>query len=51
MSPDVVNDTKAPHLMAWLRKIYARPATRKALALGRTELVKRYVHLDRNTAA
>jgi GST-like protein len=51
MSPDVVNDARTPHLMTWLRKIYARPATRKALALGRTELVKRYVHLERNTAA
>lgn len=51
MSPDVVNDIKTPHLMAWLRKIYARPATPKALALGRTELVKRYVHLERSTAA
>lgn len=47
MSPDVVNDSKTPHIMEWLRRMFERPAIRKALQLGRTELVKRYVHLAR----
>ena len=47
MSPDVVNDQKTPHLMEWLRKINERPAVQRALALGRTEIVRRYVHLAR----
>ena len=47
MSPDVANDDKTPHLMEWLRKIYERPATRRTLELGRTELVRRYAHLAR----
>jgi glutathione S-transferase/GST-like protein len=49
MSAEVVNDATTPHMMEWLRKIYERPATRKALALGRTELVRRYTHLARNS--
>jgi glutathione S-transferase/GST-like protein len=49
MSTEVANDAKTPHMMEWLRKIYERPATREALALGRTELVRRYVHLARNS--
>jgi GSH-dependent disulfide-bond oxidoreductase len=47
MSPDVVSDAKTPHLMEWLRKIYARPAARKSLELGRTQIVRRYTHLAR----
>jgi glutathione S-transferase/GST-like protein len=47
MNPQWANDTDTPHLMEWLRKINERPATRRILALGRTELVRRYAHLDR----
>lgn len=47
MIAEVANDDKTPHLMEWLRKIYERPAVRKSLQLGRTEIIKRYVHLAR----
>jgi GST-like protein len=50
MNAQVANDAKTPHLMEWLRKIYERPAVRQALELGRTELVRRYVHLARKSA-
>jgi GSH-dependent disulfide-bond oxidoreductase len=51
MSPQVVNDTVTPHILEWLRKINERPAIRRSFALGRTELVKRYAHLNRKAAA
>jgi GSH-dependent disulfide-bond oxidoreductase len=51
MNAEVANDAKTPHLMEWLRKIYERPAVRQALELGRTELVRRYVHLARRQGA
>jgi GSH-dependent disulfide-bond oxidoreductase len=47
MNAELVNDTKTPHLMEWLRKINERPAAARSLALGRTDLVKRYAHLAR----
>lgn len=47
MSAELVNDTQTPHLMEWLRTIYERPATAKALELGRTQIVRRYTHLAR----
>jgi glutathione S-transferase/GST-like protein len=50
MIAEVANDTKTPHLMEWLRKIYERPAVHKSLALGRTELVRRFAHLARKSA-
>jgi GSH-dependent disulfide-bond oxidoreductase len=50
MNPQVANDTATPHLMEWLRKINERPATRRIFALGRTDLMRRYVHLDRQSA-
>jgi hypothetical protein len=37
--------------MEWLRKINERPATRRLFPLGRTDLVRRYAHLDRQTHA
>jgi len=46
MSPDVANDQKNPRLMRWLREIYRRPAARKSLELGRTEMMRRYAHLE-----
>ena len=50
MNPQVANDTATPHLMEWLRKINERPATRRLFPLGRTDLMRRYVHLDRKGA-
>jgi glutathione S-transferase/GST-like protein len=50
MNAEVANDQKTPHLMEWLRKINERPATRKSLELGRTELMRRYAHLTRKSA-
>jgi GSH-dependent disulfide-bond oxidoreductase len=47
MNPQVANDSVTPHLMEWLRKINERPATRKLLPLGRTDLMRRYGHLER----
>ena len=47
MSADVANDEKTPHLMRWLREMYQRPAARKSLELGRTEMMRRYAHLER----
>ncbi len=50
MNPQVANDAVTPHILEWLRKINERPAIRKSFALGRTELVRRYAHLDRQAA-
>lgn len=50
MMADVANDTKTPHLLEWLRKLNERPAAGKSLALGRTELVRRYAHLQRKSS-
>jgi GSH-dependent disulfide-bond oxidoreductase len=50
-SADLVNDQRTPHIMAYLRKIFARPATRKSLALGRTDLTKRLSYLERQDAS
>ena len=50
MNAQVANDTVTPHLMEWLRKINERPAVRRSFALGRTELVRRYAHLERRAA-
>ena len=47
MNAEVASDQKTPHLLEWLRKINERPATRKSLELGRTEMMRRYVHLAR----
>jgi GSH-dependent disulfide-bond oxidoreductase len=49
MKPDVVNDGKTPHVMEWLRTINERPAAGRALELGRTEMMRRYVHLARKS--
>jgi glutathione S-transferase/GST-like protein len=50
MNPQVANDAVTPQLMEWLRKINERPATRRIFALGRTDLMRRYVHLERKSA-
>src|SRR5262245_6291542 len=36
LTPDVVNNTTTPRLMAWLNRIRLRPAVRAALAVSRT---------------
>jgi hypothetical protein len=51
MNAELVNDSKTPHIMEWLRKMHERPAAARSLALGRTDLVKRYTHLARKGAA
>ena len=44
--PDHCNDDKTPRIMAWLRMIYARPATKETWAKGRTELASRLKMLE-----
>lgn len=44
--PELSNDEKTPHILDWLRRIYARPATRKVWALGRTPMAKRVELLE-----
>jgi glutathione S-transferase/GST-like protein len=48
MMPDVVSDAKTPRILAWLRRIYERPAVHEALKHGRTEITRRYTHLKRS---
>ena len=36
VTPDLVNETKAPRTMAWLKRTAARPAVQAALAMART---------------
>jgi len=36
------------NIMGWLRQIYARPATRQTLALGRTVIAERAKFLERS---
>lgn len=46
--PDaVVSDEKTPKTMEWLRRIYERPATKEAWALGKTMNTQRLEHLER----
>jgi GST-like protein len=47
MMPDLASDAKTPHLLEWLRKIYERPATRRAAEMGRTQIMKRLEFLAR----
>jgi GSH-dependent disulfide-bond oxidoreductase len=44
--PDHCNDSETPHIMAWLRAIYARPATRETWARGRTDMASRVRFLE-----
>lgn len=44
--PDHCNDDQTPHIMAWLRAIYARPATRQTWAKGRTDMASRVTFLE-----
>jgi len=44
--PALCNDEKTPHIMKWLRAIYARPASKKTWALGRTQMAARIKFLE-----
>jgi glutathione S-transferase/GST-like protein len=44
--PQACNDEKTPHIMAWLRRIYARPAAKATWTLGRTQMASRITYLD-----
>jgi glutathione S-transferase/GST-like protein len=41
MWPDHVNNEKTPGIIAWLRRIYPRPAISQSFKLGRTPLAER----------
>ena len=41
MYADQVSEEKTPNLIAWLRRVYARPAIAEAFALGRTPMAAR----------
>jgi GSH-dependent disulfide-bond oxidoreductase len=41
MYGDYVNEDKTPNLLAWLRRVYARPAIAEAFGLGRTPMAAR----------
>lgn len=43
--PQFANEENAPHYMAWLRKIYTRPAIKQAFELGRTPLAARAIEM------
>ena len=44
--PDICNDDKTPHIMAWLRAIYRRPATKATWKMGRTSMAERVKYLE-----
>jgi glutathione S-transferase/GST-like protein len=44
--PEHCNDEKTPHIMAWLRAIYSRPATKQTWAKGRTGMASRAQFLE-----
>lgn len=46
MQPELVNESRTPRIMEWLRRIGARPAVRKAVALGRTPIMQRLAFLE-----
>ena len=49
--PQFANENKAPHYMAWLHRIYRRPATREAFAMGRTPLAERALEIIKKLEA
>ena len=44
--PELSNDELTPHILRWLRTIYARPATKACWAMGRTSMAKRVAILE-----
>jgi GSH-dependent disulfide-bond oxidoreductase len=49
--PELANDRVTPHIMRWLRAIYARPAVKECWAMGRTDMVKRVAILEQDYIA
>jgi GST-like protein len=49
--PQFANENKAPHYMAWLHRIYRRPASREAFAMGRTTLAQRALEIIKKLEA
>jgi len=49
--PEHCNDSKTPHIMEWLRRIYERPAARETWAKGRTQMAARIKVLERTPSA
>jgi len=47
MQQEHVNHDKTPHLIDWLRRVYARPAIADAFKLGRTPMAERIVEVQR----
>jgi GSH-dependent disulfide-bond oxidoreductase len=45
--PERCNDSRTPHIMEWLRKIFERPATQATWVKGRTPLSARVAQLRR----
>ena len=43
VQPEHCNETRTPNIMAWLQRIYTRPAIMETFKLGRTELAERAV--------
>ena len=48
--PHLSNDDLTPHIMRWLRAIYARPAVKATWAMGKTDMVKRVAILEMEAA-
>jgi len=47
MQAEHVNRDKTPHLLDWLRRVYARPAIAQSFALGRTPMAERALEVRR----
>jgi GSH-dependent disulfide-bond oxidoreductase len=41
IQPENCNESKTPHIMSWLKRIYTRPAIIESFKLGRTEMADR----------
>ena len=41
-NPDLASREKTPNIMAWLKRVYRRPAVKQTWAMGTTDLAKRY---------
>jgi GSH-dependent disulfide-bond oxidoreductase len=44
--PEAAGDAHTPHMMAWLRAIYSRPATKQCWAMGKTQMASRVSYLS-----
>ncbi|MBI2994787.1 MAG: glutathione S-transferase family protein [Gammaproteobacteria bacterium] len=50
MQPENVNEEKTPGIMAWLRRLYARPAILESFKLGRTPMAQRAIEVANKLA-